>query len=535
MNDDKARIWRKADTGLRVLLFLICMGFVLGDLFVIFSRMFYPYQLEWLEGASLIQVKRLVAGQALYTPPSIYYVPLVYPPLFFYAGKAIAAIIGLGFGALRLVSFLSSVVCALCIYMAIADKTNIRFASWLGVGCLASTFLLTGQWFDIARTDMFAAAISILAMYMGREKEDSTGCRINSFTVCCNVNLPIGLKSKLMGETGGNNLRILISGVLFALALLAKQSALLVGCAAVLYYLLFNWRRGIWLGLSFGLSFTILYVIFWFRSGGWISYYLFTLPSAHAFDFKLGHILSILISQFSPIPIFLILALLPAALTPREIFGDRLYRYYYLMSATLILTGVIGRTNAFSGRNVYIPSYLGIALLVGLEAGWLIEKIPRSERNYPLIVLEWLLISIQLVSLTPAYLHTKMIPSMQDRSTGNRLVARIKRYKGDVLLLKDNYLALYAGKTPYYNQIPMSEISGQGNLYPMPEWSVLRTRINLLFHAPTTSAIFAGSIRSIKRLTVDCKQQSIPYPDKIVFTPVAGPPNSRPNLIITCR
>ena len=50
----------------------------------------------------LVQVSRLLAGKALYVPPSIDFVPLIYPPLFFYASALIAKIIGLGFGALRL-------------------------------------------------------------------------------------------------------------------------------------------------------------------------------------------------------------------------------------------------------------------------------------------------------------------------------------------------------------------------------------------------------------------------------------------------
>ena len=64
---------------------------------------------------------------------------------------------------------------------------------------------------------------------------------------------------------------------------------------------------------------------------------------------------------------------MPIMFSLRKIFNDRLYRYYIVMAFALIATGVIGRLNAFSGPNVYVPSYLGVALLVGLEAGWLIE------------------------------------------------------------------------------------------------------------------------------------------------------------------
>ena len=152
---------------------VFCFAFIGFDLFIIFSRMFYPYQLEWMEGAGLVQVSRLLAGKTLYVPPSIDFVPLIYPPLYFYMSAGIAKIIGLGFGALRLVSFLSSALCAASIFLAVKEKTNNKFAALLGAGCFSSTFMLTGQWFDIARTDMLAAALSMLGIYLSRESANN--------------------------------------------------------------------------------------------------------------------------------------------------------------------------------------------------------------------------------------------------------------------------------------------------------------------------------------------------------------------------
>ena len=278
---------------------VFCCIFVGIDLFIIFSRIFYPYQLEWMEGAALVQVNRLLAGKALYVPPSIDFVPLIYPPLFFYASALIAKIIGLGFGSLRLVSFLSSALCAVIIFLAVKEKTNSKFAALLGAGVFASTFMLTGQWFDIARTDMLAAGLSMLGIYLPRET-------VNNVTLS---------EAKSLRAT----YKILFSGLVFALAFLSKQSALIVALAAILYYFLFNWRGAIVLTLSFGLFLAILYGIFWLNSAGWINYYLFTIPAAHAFDFSVGKIISVLIGQFESIPLFLIVGLVPIIVSPRKI------------------------------------------------------------------------------------------------------------------------------------------------------------------------------------------------------------------------
>ena len=500
MDDSKTSAWKIALGTFNALVIILSFAFIALDLFIIFSRLSYPYQLEWMEGAGLVQVSRILAGKVLYVPPSIDFVPLIYPPIFFYASALLAKIVGLGFGALRLVSFLSSALCAVIIFLAVKEKTNSKFAAFLGAGIFASTFMLTGQWFDIARTDMLTAALSMLGIYLARETKE-------------------------------NIVAILFSGIVFALAFLSKQSALIVGIAAILYNLLFNWRRAISLTLSLVLSFAILYGIFWFSSAGWINYYLFTIPAAHAFDFSIGRIVSVIISQFESIPVFLIIGLIPIIVSPRKIFNDKLYRYYIVMAFALIATGVVGRLNAFSGPNVYIPSYLGIALLAGLEAGWLIELKVRPA----LILLEWILLAAQFGILIPAYFQTKTIPTQQDRAAGDALVARIKSYSDNVLLLDNNYLALYANKTPYFNEMPMSEISGQGNLYPMPQWKMLQPQINSLIDAPTTDAVIVDFTLPIKPMISNCRQQPIAYADKIVFEPVAGPPDSRPSLIITCK
>jgi len=504
MNHSKTAILPTITETLQGVVVVLSFVFIVLVLFIVSSRLFYPYQLEWMEGAGLVQVSRILAGKTLYVPPSVDFVPLIYPPLYFYFSALVAEVIGLGFGALRLVSFLSSVLCAAIIFLAVKEKTNSRFAAVLGAGSFASTFMLTGQWLDIARTDMLAAGLSMLGIFLARETEE------NIVATFC-------------------------SGIVFALAFLTKQSALIVGLAAVAYYLLFNRRRAVALMLSFGLSLFILYGIFWLNSAGWINYYLFTIPAAHAFDISLGRIFSVLLSQFGSVPIFLVVGLLPMLVTPGRLLQDGPYRYYAALAGALIVTGIVGRLNAFSGSNVYVSSYLGIALLIGLETGWLIQFAKQTNLHPILILVEWIFLSAQFAILSPAYFQTKTIPTQQDRAAGDALVDKIRSYQGDVLLLDNNYLALYASKKPYFNEMPMSEISGQGNLYPMPQWKGLEPQIKDLIHAPGTAAIMVDFALPIKSMIVDCRQQPISYADKIVFEPVAGPPNSRPSLIITCH
>jgi Dolichyl-phosphate-mannose-protein mannosyltransferase len=493
---------------LRVLVVFFCAGFILIDLSIIFLRLFYPYQLEWMEGASLVQVHRILLEQPLFVKPSVDFVPLIYPPFYFYLAAGIARLFGFGFGPLRIVSLISSAACGIVLFLAVVDHSRSKLAGFLAVGFFASTFMLVGQWFDIARVDMLATALTVLAIYLSIRPRSG--------------NLPTAL---------------VCAGLFFSLAIFTKQSSLAVALTANLYFLIFDWRRGIWLSVSVIISTFILWGIFSLGGNGWIGYYLISIPAAHAFDFKPGRIISVLIGQFSPILIFLLAAIAPMLVAPRKVFSDPVYRYYLVIAGALIVTSVVSRLNAFSSRNVYVSTYLAIALLVGLEAGWLLEWVrtpPPLKAGQGLLALEWGMVLIQFITQIPAYLQTRTVPTQSDQAAGAALVTRIKNYDGDVLLLDNNYLALYAGKRPFFNEMPMSEISGQGNLHPMPEWSELHSEIDNLFHSSTTSAILVDFSQPVQDFISDCHQVQIRYPDKTTFIPVAGP-NSRPNLVITCR
>ena len=80
-------------------------------LFIALSRLNYPFTLEWLEGNSLVEVHRILAGQPLCPAPTAGYVPDGYPPLYFALSAAAARVLGVSYLPLRLVSLVSSLAC----------------------------------------------------------------------------------------------------------------------------------------------------------------------------------------------------------------------------------------------------------------------------------------------------------------------------------------------------------------------------------------------------------------------------------------
>ncbi len=180
-------------------------------LYVALSRIGYPFALEWLEGNSLVEVRRILAGQQLYTPPGAGYVPDGYPPLYFAVAAAAARVLGPSYLALRLVSLVSSLTCFGLLAALVRRETGSVAAGTAAAGLFAATYFATGTWFDVARVDSLFLALSVAGLYAAR---------------------------RMRGPGGA-----VAAGVLLAAAVLTKQTGLAEGIA-VLAVLLAGPRRG---------------------------------------------------------------------------------------------------------------------------------------------------------------------------------------------------------------------------------------------------------------------------------------------------
>src|SRR5260221_7420005 len=87
-------------------------------------RMRFPFELEWMEGANLGHVDRVLRGLPLYVRPGIEFTPFIYPPFYFVVAAWVAKLIGPGFLPLRLVSFLASLGCFGLIYAYVRPASS---------------------------------------------------------------------------------------------------------------------------------------------------------------------------------------------------------------------------------------------------------------------------------------------------------------------------------------------------------------------------------------------------------------------------
>src|SRR5262245_42816304 len=74
-------------------------------LYVALSRLFYPGEINFIEGVMMDHVLRLSRGEAIYVEPSLEFVPLAYMPGFTALGALLARAFGPALWELRLISF----------------------------------------------------------------------------------------------------------------------------------------------------------------------------------------------------------------------------------------------------------------------------------------------------------------------------------------------------------------------------------------------------------------------------------------------
>ncbi len=195
---------------LRYLIVIASFLFIAMFGYITISRIAYPYELEWMESGSLVQAARVLAGEPLYTEPSIQYVPFIYTSLYLYLSALFIKLFGFGFFALRAVSLLATTGSVYLIYQMVKSKTGNILPAVLSAGLFAAAFPYSGGWFDIARVDSLFLFLLLLAGWLIYQNRDGT---------------------------------LFLAGVSLALAYFTKQTALVVILILTVFSLATNLKR----------------------------------------------------------------------------------------------------------------------------------------------------------------------------------------------------------------------------------------------------------------------------------------------------
>jgi len=414
---------------LRVALAGAALLFVSFYAFIAARRAGYPFELEWIEGGSLAQVRRILHGQPLYVAPSLEFVPFNYTPLYFYVSSWAARAWGDGFLSLRLVSILASVACMVLLFTYVLRETRSRFAALLSTGLWCATYRIGGGWLDVARADSLHLALLLAGFWVLR-------------------------------FDGSRYRAPLVAGVLLSLAFLTKQSALVV-CAPMLALLLAT-QRARFAILAGTLALLVVggTIALDASSHGWFSYYVFKVPGGHKIDPSL---IPLFWSRdlLGPLAIAILVGFAGLAIDPDpESRTDR--GLALAVAAGLVLCSWSLRVFPGGYDNVLLPAHLAIALLFGL--GWgALERATAALKPPASKLAAWIPVICMLQFAVLLYNPMRLVPRAEDVAAGRDLVEKLRRSAGTLLVSSHEYLLPMAGKPEHFHVMPFMDVVKSGN------------------------------------------------------------------------
>lgn len=361
------RLPRLAVVLLRVVLALAAAAAVGTYLVLGIIHLRYPFEIEWMEGGMLDEVRRVLDGQKLYVKPTLEFVPFLYAPLYFYVAAAFSKVFGVGFFSARLVSYLASLAATALVARFVHRETGGKLAALIAAGVFTATYHLSAGFYDIARVDSLFVLLLLSALYV--------------------------LRFRRSVRSG------VAAAALFTLALLTKQSASVIFVPVALYVLLAERRRGVAFAAA-GAAMMVGSVLVLDRiHDGWFWYFVFWLPRQHPWvsrmwvDFWVDDLMK-------PLSVSCLFALFyvtidrrvlssadAAGLTPGDLADRasppavpsvpgrasplaasfRTGRYFYLFAAAGMLgASWAGRLHSGGWPNVIMPGFAILAILFGL-------------------------------------------------------------------------------------------------------------------------------------------------------------------------
>ena len=468
-----ARRLRIFFAGLSVLALLVYVALAL-------MRCVHPYELEWQEGGVLQEVRRVLAGQRLYEQPSFEYMAFPYTPLFVWLGALSSKLFGTGFLALRLVSILSSAACFVLVYRLGARQGGSRFAGVFAVGLFAASYRVCGAWFDVARVDSLFLALVLGALEM--------------------LELGPGLVGAALG------------GLLFCVAFLSKQTALVPAACVGLALLVRGRRPALVFALALGLPLVASTLYGDAHSDGWYRWYVFDLLRSHSWtgDAAYGFWLYDL-PRFAPVAGLALLAWLRAPRVARSEEQRAPILPYAL--AGLVLGSWISRAHVGGYDNTLMPACLAAALCFG-------PALARALETGGLVTVGAALLALGQFWLL-RYDPRAQLPSPADVAAGEALVERLRLVGGELWIPDHGYLGERVGQRALAHGMTLIDLlnSSERALAQRVADELNRALEEHRFQVIVLDQDWSDALPALAKNYI---REELPYADAQTFVPVTG-------------
>jgi hypothetical protein len=431
---------------------LAAVGFIATFVWIAANRVTYPFDLEWMEGAMVDHVARLLAGKALYVPPTIDFAPFIYNPLYYYLAAIPALVFGPSPFSLRLVSIAATFVCFWVIYVLVFKDTRQRIPALVATGIFAGSFALSGGWYDLARVDTTCLAFCLGTWYVARHATTGRGAALAAF--------------------------------LLALGFLTKQATLaLLPALALSVGLMQGFRRTVWFLPAVGATLVIMGA-FELASDGWYSYYAFSVPSGH--EHQPFHIIEFWRTEiFGAFSTALVLGLYFAFARDR-IEWTAAAKVHVPFAVSMVGMAYVVRLHSGSYLNDTMPAHAAIAVLAGLGLARLYRVEPLASRDR-MTIFGSIVAFTQFVVLVDS--PSRWIPTRADVDEGKAFMAVMKSIPGDVFLTHHGGLNLRAGKPSFVHSMAVLDVLRSTHDYRGSR-TALRLSIDHAFEGKRFAAVF---------------------------------------------
>ncbi len=407
--------WLRWRGPLEVLVGILALVPIVLFLFVSRGRLRYPFLLEQLEGPMLLAAERVAHGLPIYARPNFTFIPYMYAPAYYYVSgwgvRLLASSQFSGFGALRLVSLLSTCGSFLFIYISVfldglGTRKRRHLAALAGVGVYAAMYPWTREWFDLARVDSFYIFLLLIALLCTRR------------------------------------LHPVFAALAWTLVFLAKQTILPVA----LVMLCWDWKRPRRLLLGAG-SFLLMVAVATrlldHATRGWFWFYAFTVPHANT-DLLLRPAIFFLPSQvFAPFGIALLIVAMAWNRAQPSLHSAGT-RFYLLAGASTFALSWFLQAHGGATANTPMPLYAVLAIIFGISFARLDASLAAQSCREPARVLLLAAVGMQLVSWV--YHPVPLIPDSGLVAAHENFVSWLRTFPGDVLVTANPYEAVLAGK-----------------------------------------------------------------------------------------
>ncbi|MFN7142751.1 MAG: hypothetical protein ACK4YP_03175 [Myxococcota bacterium] len=399
------------------------------------ARVGADFDLEWMEGATLITAKRAAEGLPFYTLPQPDYVPFIYPPLYAWVVGGLSHLFPLGYALGRGVSIVCTLVAAALLAVA-ARREGARWPIALGVAALfIGCWEEGGTFYDLVRIDALALSLTAGALVLGR---------------------------------GEGRASAVASGALLAVAFAAKHNMALLGLPIALW----RWRAfGLRDALTFvaasagpALAFTVAMQA---ATEGLFLTYLLEVAGDHGMvatralpNLKGGRVEGAQAELWRALPITTTVGVLTAWAWLRRAPGARANAGAYwggVMATGLVMVSLM-RGHQGGYLNVLIPMFWMLPMLAVLperalagDVGW--------RRWVPHVAA--LILAAQLWEGRSANLK-RYVPTPEDAENAAALVEELRGMPGPVLMPHGPWYPVMAGHAPSFALIALWDVDHEG-------------------------------------------------------------------------